>query len=111
MQSNLHQKGGKVQFIISQEKQTKDFANMKFIINDTGVGISEDFINHIFEPFTQQHMGSTAMYGGTGLGLAICKHLVELMGGEISVNSIEGVGSEFVIELKLGVSEESHKNP
>ncbi|UDN61337.1 PAS domain-containing hybrid sensor histidine kinase/response regulator [Clostridioides sp. ES-W-0016-02] len=102
-------KGGKVQFIISQEKQTKDFANMKFIINDTGVGISEDFINHIFEPFTQQHMGSTAMYGGTGLGLAICKHLVELMGGEISVNSIEGVGSEFVIELKLGVSEESHK--
>ena len=101
--------GGKVQLIISQEKQMKDFAMLKFVINDTGVGISEDFIPHIFEPFAQQHVGSTTMYGGTGLGLAICKNIMDLMGGEISVNSIEGVGTEFTVELKLGISEESHR--
>ena len=101
--------GGKVQLIINQGKQTKDLAMMKFIINDTGVGISKEFIPQIFEPFAQQHIGSTTMYGGTGLGLAICKNLVELMGGTIKVHSIEGIGSEFIVEIKLGIVEESYK--
>ncbi|MEG1896490.1 MAG: response regulator, partial [Oscillospiraceae bacterium] len=64
----------------------------------------EEFIPHLFEPFEQQYIGATSPYQGTGLGLAICKNLVDLMGGTICVNSIEGVGSEFVVELKLGVS-------
>lgn len=102
--------GGKVQMIISQEKQSKDFAVLKFVVNDTGVGISEEFLPHIYEAFAQQHLGSTTMYGGTGLGLAICKNLVELMGGTISVNSIQGVGTEFTVEVKLGISETCCKN-
>ncbi|MEG2192950.1 MAG: response regulator, partial [Oscillospiraceae bacterium] len=61
------------------------------------------------EPFEQALSGSTSPYGGTGLGLAICKNLVDLMGGKISVNSIEGVGSEFAVEIKLGIPEKSRK--
>lgn len=101
--------GGKVQFIVHQEKLGQNEVAMKFTVNDTGIGISEEFLPKIFEPFEQARTGSTTPYGGTGLGLAICKNLVDLMGGRISVNSIEGVGSEFVVEVKLGVSEETRK--
>ncbi|MEG2119296.1 MAG: response regulator, partial [Pseudoflavonifractor sp.] len=99
--------GGKVQFIVQQEKISRGEATMKFTVNDTGVGISEAFLPQLFEPFEQQRGGSTTPYAGTGLGLAICKNLVDLMGGKISVNTIEGIGSEFVVEVKLGISERS----
>ena len=98
--------GGKVQFIVHQEKINRDEALMKFTINDTGIGISDAFIPKLFEPFEQARTGSTSPYGGTGLGLAICKNIIDLMGGKISINSIEGVGSEFVVEVKLGILEE-----
>ncbi|MEG0779188.1 MAG: response regulator [Oscillospiraceae bacterium] len=98
--------GGKVQLIIHQEKISRDEALMKFTVNDTGIGIREDFIPRLFQPFEQDSSDATTPYNGTGLGLAICKNLVDLMGGKISVNSIEGVGSEFVVEVKLGISEE-----
>ncbi|MEG3073043.1 MAG: response regulator [Ruthenibacterium sp.] len=97
--------GGKVQFIVQQEKSEQNEVSMKFIVNDTGIGISDDFMPHLFEPFEQAHTGSTTPYSGTGLGLAICKNLMDLMGGSISVNSIVGVGSEFTIEVKLGLLE------
>ncbi|MEG1426151.1 MAG: response regulator [Oscillospiraceae bacterium] len=101
--------GGKVQFIIHQEKIKHDEAVMRFTVNDTGIGIKEDFLPRIFEPFEQAQTGSTTPYGGTGLGLAICKNLIDLMGGKVNVNSIEGVGSEFAVEVRLGVSEKSKK--
>ncbi|MEG1914667.1 MAG: response regulator [Acidaminococcaceae bacterium] len=100
--------GGKVQFIIRQLRSQKGEAIMRFTINDTGCGINEEFIPHVFEPFTQEHVGATTLYGGTGLGLAICKNLVSLMGGKIGVRSIEGIGTEFNVEVKLGISEESY---
>ncbi|MEG0109341.1 MAG: response regulator, partial [Lachnospiraceae bacterium] len=99
--------GGKVQFIIHQEKINQDEVLMKFMVNDTGIGISESFLPHLFEPFEQENTGTTTPYGGTGLGLAICKNLVDLMDGTIHVNSIEGVGSEFIVEIKLGISEKN----
>ncbi|MEG0934840.1 MAG: response regulator [Clostridia bacterium] len=101
--------GGKVQFTIHQEKISRDEAVMKFTVNDTGIGISDEFLPRLFDPFEQQCGGSTTPYAGTGLGLAISKNLVDLMGGKISVNSIEGIGSEFVVEVKLGVLENSHQ--
>ncbi|MEG2174622.1 MAG: response regulator [Oscillospiraceae bacterium] len=99
--------GGKVQFIIHQKKINRDEAVMQFTINDTGVGISSAFLPQLFKPFEQQRGNATTPYSGTGLGLAICKNLLDLMGGKIKVNSIEGVGSEFVVEVKLGISQES----
>ena len=102
-------RNGKVQFIVSQEKTEDSKAAMKFTINDTGIGISEDFIDKIFEPFEQEHTGTTTLYGGTGLGLAICKNLISLMGGDITVNSIEGVGTEFNVLVNLELSDEIKK--
>ncbi|MEG1428122.1 MAG: HAMP domain-containing sensor histidine kinase, partial [Oscillospiraceae bacterium] len=102
--------GGKVQLIVSQEKVQKDNALVRFVINDTGCGISEDFLPHLFEQFEQQNPnGKTPLFGGSGLGLAICKNLVDLMGGKIKVHSIQDIGSEFVVEVNLGISEESKK--
>ncbi|MEG1314874.1 MAG: response regulator [Anaerovoracaceae bacterium] len=101
--------GGKVQLVIHQEKLNNKEVLMKFTINDTGIGISEEFKGHLFEPFEQAYTGTTTPYGGTGLGLAICKNLINLMGGKISLNSIEGVGSEFIVEVKLGISPTAKK--
>ncbi|MEG2120078.1 MAG: ATP-binding protein, partial [Pseudoflavonifractor sp.] len=101
--------GGRVQFMVHQEPIRQGEAILKFTVNDTGVGISEEFLPRLFDAFEQQRSGSTTPYAGTGLGLAICKNLVDLMGGKISVNSIEGVGSEFVVEVKLGVSKKSRQ--
>lgn len=95
--------GGKVQLIVSQERQENRTAYMKFTVNDTGYGISEAFQKKMFDPFEQEHTGSNSAYGGTGLGLAISKNLVKLMEGSISVSSIVGVGTEFVVNVPLTV--------
>lgn len=99
--------GGKVQFIINQDKTVKGKAYLRFTVNDTGIGIKEDFIPKLFLPFEQEDSNITTMYGGTGLGLAICKNLIDLMQGKISVNSIEGVGTEFNVALALEICDES----
>ncbi len=99
-------KGGKVQLIVSQERTERGRAIMRFTVNDTGCGISEEFQKVMFEPFEQERGGNTSPYGGTGLGLAITKNLVRMMGGSIAVNSIVGVGSDFVVTLPLGIAEE-----
>lgn len=62
---------------------------------------------NLFEPFAQEHSGITSMYGGTGLGLAICKNIVDMMDDHIDVRSIVGVGTEFTVDVKLGITEES----
>lgn len=99
--------GGKVTFSAAQHKKNKNGAGLRFIVNDTGIGISEDFLHHMFEPFSQESMGTTAVYGGTGLGLAISKNIVDMMGGKIAVRSIKGIGSEFTVDVQLGITEEA----
>lgn len=98
--------GGKVSFSAAQRKKTKNDAVLRFIVNDTGVGMSEEFLPHLFEPFSQESTGTTAVYGGTGLGLAISKNIVDMMDGKITVRSIKGIGTEFTVDVKLGISEE-----
>ena len=98
--------GGKVTFSAYQRKRSKNSAHLRFTVNDTGVGMSEEFISQIFEPFSQESIGTTAIYGGTGLGLAISKNIVDMMDGKIAVRSIKGLGSEFTIDVKLGITEE-----
>ncbi len=98
--------GGKVTFSASMRHRTKNDAVLRFIVNDTGVGMSEEFLPHIFEPFSQESTGTTALFGGTGLGMAISKNIVDLMDGKIAVRSIKDVGTEFTVDVKLEISEE-----
>lgn len=98
--------GGKVTFSAVQRKKTENHAVLRFMVNDTGEGMEEDFLPHIFEPFSQEATGSTSLYGGTGLGLAISKSIVDMMDGKISVRSIKGIGTEFTVDVKLGITEE-----
>lgn len=100
---------GKVSLSVRQMSKGKNDAVVRFVVNDTGCGISDEFVEHIFDPFSQEYAGTTTLYGGTGLGLAICKSLVDMMDGSITVRSIVGAGSEFTIDVKLGITEESKK--
>lgn len=95
-------KGGKVDLIISQSliKEDKIYLNIK--VRDTGIGINKDFKEKIFSPFEQQDSSITKTFGGTGLGLSITKSLVGLMGGTISLESIEDRGTVFEVELPFG---------
>ncbi len=74
---------------------------MRISVRDTGIGIPKDKLTDIFDAFSQKEASVAREYGGTGLGLYICRNMVELMGGEISVSSEEGKGSEFVFSVKL----------
>jgi CheY-like chemotaxis protein len=78
-------------------------AEYVFLVTDTGVGIDPSAQERIFESFTQADDSTTRRFGGTGLGLALCKELAHLMGGDISVESIPGQGSQFTVRLKLTV--------
>ena len=98
--------GGKVKTHFTCLGRKDNRVTYRWEISDTGIGMSQDFLAHIFEPFAQEHTDARSVYQGTGLGMAIVKNLVDKMKGIIEVSSEEGVGSTFVITLPFEVAEE-----
>jgi PAS domain S-box-containing protein len=96
---------GEVTLKIREINKTKNDVELKFSISDTGIGISKENIGKLFKSFSQVDGSFTRKVGGTGLGLAISKQLTEMMGGELSVESTEGVGSTFFFTLRFEIGE------
>ena len=91
---------GHVEIRVLQISET-DSTGLRIEVEDSGIGVPEDKKQSIFEQFTQADSSTTQTYGGTGLGLAISRRLIELMGGHIGVNSEEGIGSTFWVDVNL----------
>ena len=97
--------GGSVSFLIEEGRRYEHKATLKFTISDTGIGMSSEFLPHLFDAFSQEDSSSTNRYGSTGLGMPITKSIVELMNGHIEVESEKGVGTTFVVTVTLGESD------
>ncbi len=96
-------KQGEVSIRVRIEEQFDDSAVFYFAVTDTGIGIAADDRTDIFDAFSQADSATTREFGGTGLGLAISKQLVEMMGGQIGMESEEGQGSTFYFTVRLGI--------
>ena len=86
-----------------------EMTTMEFVCRDTGIGMAEEFQKRIFEPFAQEHAGSRTKFAGTGLGMPISKKLIEKMGGTITFESAEGIGTTFVIWVPFKIDLDADK--
>lgn len=102
---------GKVTLNASLVTQSDGVPTFQCAISDTGIGITEEKLEHIFDVFTQEDVSTTREFGGTGLGLSICQQLCELMGGEISVTSEKDKGSIFSFRIPLKLGKPKRKTP
>ncbi len=103
--------GGSVNVKLVQQKGTQPgYANYEFHIKDTGIGMSEEFVKQIFEPFERERNSTISKIQGTGLGTAITKNIVEMMNGTIKVTSRQGVGTEFTVLLPFRLDYDADKN-
>ncbi|MDL2237582.1 response regulator [Christensenellaceae bacterium OttesenSCG-928-K19] len=96
-------KGGNITFFIRQHDLSEDTVFTRFTVRDDGIGIAADFIEKIFVPFEQEGKPPVSRFRGAGLGLAISKSLASQLGGDITVISEEGEGSEFSFDIKMGI--------
>ena len=103
--------GGKITTIVESLGDQDGICTYRWIITDTGVGMSEEFLEHIFDPFVQAKNDARSVYQGAGLGMAIVKRLVNQMGGTISVSSEEGVGSTFEVVIPFEIAPEPSRLP
>ena len=90
--------------VIEVPSHKENYARYIFVCKDTGYGMSEEFLPHIFEEFTREHTTTENKISGTGLGLSIVKSMVDLMGGTIKVESIKGKGTKFTVDIALQIA-------
>jgi len=95
---------GHVELKVFCTEQSSDRVRLRCTVQDTGIGIEPEALEHLFTPFTQADASTTRRFGGTGLGLSIARRFVELMGGEIGVSSTVAAGSTFWIEIPLRIA-------
>ncbi len=101
------QKGGRIRMLVEEAPQMVDnYTRVRFVVADNGMGMSEEYQKVIFDPFTREDTAFSSQIQGTGLGMAITKSLVDLMGGSIAVESKQGEGSTFTVELELRIQEQ-----
>lgn len=98
---------GKISIDVTLLKQKGKKYEIEFVITDTGIGMNDEILHSIFQPFSQADISSTRKYGGTGLGLTICKTIVELMNGNIEVKSKEERGTVFIFTIWLQAAKET----
>ena len=110
--------GGDISLGIQRTAQFDGRSTLQFTITDNGIGMSEEFLPHIFDTFAQEDATSTNKYGSSGLGLAITKNIIEMMNGTIEVKSKKGEGTTFIVSITLtdsdrkdDVEEELHMRP
>ena len=94
---------GEITFTVGQTQRKDGRAFLCFRMKDTGIGMDKEFLPKLFEAFSQEDTDNTSRYGGSGLGMAITKSFIEMMGGEIRVESEKGVGSTFLVNVTLGL--------
>jgi PAS domain S-box len=92
---------GKVDIRYEVIGDTSTMQKLRITVEDTGIGMDEDFVSQIFDKFTQEYKSGSRKYGGTGLGMSISKDLIEMMGGTIEVKSKKGTGTEVMVVLEL----------
>lgn len=93
--------GGKIEMVIECLKRENGIAYDRIVVRDSGIGMSEEFLPKIFEPFEQEAEGAQNRTSGTGLGMSIVKKLIEMMGGTIEIKSKKGVGTEVIVYLRF----------
>ena len=98
--------GGKISFTIERINRYDSKSTFRFVMTDNGIGMDEDYLPKLFEPFSQEDSSTKTQYGSTGLGMPITKSIVELMNGEIKVDSKKGVGTTFTVTITLADSSE-----
>ncbi len=106
--------GGAIEFLVCglpQDAPQSQYVKLRFVVRDNGIGMSEEFQEHIFAPFSREISSATNRVQGTGLGMAITKNLVDLMGGIIRVESCPGQGSTFTVELSFGLPRQEEAEP
>lgn len=99
-----NRKGGKIYTEMECLGEENGIVTYRWKISDTGVGMSEEFLKHIYDPFTQERSDARSVYNGTGLGMSIVKKIIDRMNGTIEIQSVENVGSTFTITLPFSIA-------